>query len=289
MTTHDSPTTRALRSLDAADRRISEAQRTRATATLERILATDPVEPPQVTTPAGEPRRPPYRLLLAAGVVVAAVTAAVATPMISQQGEAFASWTPTPVALTGEERTAAADACLALQDDHDGELAFDPSAEASVLVAEARGGWSYVLFRVAGASGVDLEGTCLMPDDLVADPQPGQGGFFGSLSRADDMDRPVPPRDEAREDTYGAGTVDGEAFVYAEGRAGADVVGIEVTTPGGLVVEASVVRGRWAVWWPAGDDQMDNPELTGTPSYEVTLRDGTVSEPCVRPACPDRP
>ena len=276
MTTHDDPTTRALRGLDAADREIVRAQRTRATATLERILATDPEEPTQVATPAGETRRRPYRLLLAGGVVVAAVTAALAIPTISQQGEAFASWTPTPVPLTGAERRAAADACLTLQGRHGGELAFDARADASVLVAEARGGWSYVLFNVAGASGFDLEGTCLMPDDVVADPQPGGGGFFGGLSRADELDRRPPARDVAREDTYGAGTVDDEAFVYAEGRAGADVVGIEVTTPGGLVVEASVVRGRWAVWWPAGDARMDNPELIGAPTYEVTLRDGTV-------------
>ena len=276
-TSDDNPTTRALRGLDPADREIDQAQRTRATATLERILATDPDEPTNVATPAGEPRRRRYRLLLAGGVVVAAVSAALAVPTISQQGEAFASWSPEPVALTGDRRTAVTDACLTRQGTlQDGELAFDPRADASVLVAEARGGWSYILFRVTGASGFELEGSCLMSEEIVADPESGEGGDFGSLSRADDMGRPPPARDVAREDSYGVGVVDDEAFVYAEGSAGADVVGIEVTTPGGLVVEASVARGRWAVWWPAGDDSMDNPELTGAPTYEVTLRDGTV-------------
>ncbi len=85
-------------------------------------------------------------------------------------------------------------------------------------------------------------------------------------------------RDVAREDTYGVGSVNGETFVYAEGRAGADVADIEVTTPGGLEVEASIDNGRWAVWWPAGDDSPDHPEMSGAPTYEVTLRDGTVTD-----------
>lgn len=66
--------------------------------------------------------------------------------------------------------------------------------------------------------------------------------------------------------------------MYAEGRAGADVVSIEVTTPGGREVAASIARGRWAVWWPAGNDSVGNPEVSGAPTYEVTLRDGTITD-----------
>jgi hypothetical protein len=79
-----------------------------------------------------------------------------------------------------------------------------------------------------------------------------------------------------REDANGAGAVDDALFVYAEGRVGADVAGIEVTTPSGRHVQASVDNGRWAVWWPAGDASMQNPDITQAPRYEVTLRDGTV-------------
>ena len=43
-------------------------------------------------------------------------------------------------------------------------------------------------------------------------------------------------------------------------------------------VEASIDHGRWAVWWPAGDSSPNNPELSEAPTYEVTLRDGTVTD-----------
>jgi hypothetical protein len=276
-TQDDARTTLALRALDAADHQPSQAQRTHAAATLERILAADPDTPTPVAAPAGRPRRT-RGLLLAGGAVAAATVAVLVVPILSDGSEAFASWSPTPVELTGAERDAAVDACLVLQGNEGGELDFDPTADASVLLAEARGGWSYVVFRVAGSSGTELQGSCLVPDDLVADPRPGEGGFFGGLGPADDTAGPRPARDAVREDISGSGSVDDEAFVYAEGRVGGDVAGIEVTTPGGLEVEASIANGHWAVWWPAGDDSMDNPELTGAPTYTVTLRDGTITE-----------
>ncbi len=135
----------------------------------------------------------------------------------------------------------------------------------------------YVVLTVPGASGRLLQGSCLMPDALVADPRPGEGGFFGSLGGADESAGPAPARDVARQDTYGVGSVGGHAFVYAEGRAGADVTRIAVTTPTGRHVTASLEDGRWAAWWPAGDDRMDNPEITGAPTYEVTRRDGSTT------------
>ena len=179
MTTYDdSPTTRLLRDLDAADRELSPAQRGRADATLERVLATDPGAPAPTATPARRPRR--RRLLLAAGGVVAAVTAAiVVVPTFTGGPAAFASWSPVPVPLVGAERAAALEACVVLQSGEGGELALEPDADASALVAEARGGWSYVLFTATGPSGRLLEGSCLVPDDLVADPRPDVGGFFG--------------------------------------------------------------------------------------------------------------
>ena len=275
MKTHDdTPTTRALRDLDAADRDRSQEQRIRAAATLERILATDQDAATSTTALTGRPRRA-RRLLLAGGVVAAATAAVVVLPIWPDQSEAFASWSSTPVELTGTERTAVVDACLLLQGDEGGELDFDPRADASVLVAEKRGGWSYVIFRVVGTSGTELQGSCLVPDDLVAEPRPGEGGFFGGLGHAEDTAGPPPARDVAEEDTSGVGVVDDEAFLFAEGRAGADVASIEVTTPTGQEVEASIDNGHWAVWWPAGDTSMDNPEITEAPTYTVTLRDGT--------------
>ncbi len=279
MTHQDSPITRALRALDAADHELAQGQRARAAATLERILATDPdVATPTSAPPAGPQRRRSRLLLAGSAVVVTAAAAAVAIPIVTDESPAFATWSPTPVELTGAERRSAVEACLVLQGNDVEELDFDPRANASVLVAEARGGWSYVVFRVAGASGTELQGSCLVPDEQVADPRPGKGGFFGSLGPADETSGPAPAPAVAREDGSGAGSVDDEAFGYAEGRAGDDVVSIEVTTPGGREVEASLANGHWAAWWPAGDNSVSNPELGGAPTYEVTLRDGTITD-----------
>ena len=277
MSRYDEPTTtRLLRDLDAADHELSQTQRARAAATLERVLATDAGVP--APAPVRAPRRR-RRLLLVAGGAVAAVTAAiVVVPSITGDTAAFASWSPVPVALSGAERAAALEACVVLQSGESGELALDPDTDASALVAEARGGWSYVLFTATGPSGRALQGSCLMPDDLVADPRPDVGGYFGGLSGADDVGGPAPGPKAVREDTSGIGSVEGEGFVYAEGRAGAEVAGIEVTTPSGVEVQASLQDGHWAVWWPSPDDSMRNPDFTEAPTYEVTLRNGTVRD-----------
>jgi hypothetical protein len=266
-----------LRDLDAADPVLSAQQHDRATATLQRIMATDPDAPGAGSAASVRPRRGPRRLLLtgAAVAVVAVVTAvALVLPTLSNGSQAFASWSPVPTPLAGADRAAAVHACLVLQGEGGGGLRYAADARPSVLVAEARGGWSYVVFTVDGLS-QPLQGSCLLPDDVVADPRPGEGGFFGSLGPTADLTGPFLAADGVRQDSYGVGAIDREAFVYVEGRSGPDVRRIEVTTPGGRHVRASLARGHWAAWWPAGDDAMDNPELTGAPTYVVTLRDGT--------------
>lgn len=270
-----------LRHLDAADRVLSPQQRSRATATLERIVASGPDAPGAGSAAPVKPRRRASRLLLAGAAMTVAATVALVLPTVLNGSQAFASWSPVPVPLTGADRAAVVDACLVLQSDGGGGLQFAADAHASVLVAEARGGWSYVVFTVAGSSR-PLQASCLLPDDVVTDPQPGKGGFFGSLEPTADLAAPSPAPDVVRQDSYGVGAVDREAFVYVEGRAGADVHRIEVTTPGGRHVQASLAHGHWAAWWPAGDDSMDNPELTEAPAYVVTLRDGTTTRLSLR-------
>lgn len=166
----DTATDRALRGLDAAAPELEDDQRRRADATLSRILATDPGVPAPLSGTA--PQRRHRRVLLAGGLVAAAATVAVVVPVVVGGDGAFASWSPTPTELTGAARRAAVDACLVLQGDEEGPLAFDPGADAAVLVAESRGGWSYVLYRVESASGGELEGSCLVPESLVDDPRP---------------------------------------------------------------------------------------------------------------------
>jgi hypothetical protein len=275
MRAEPSATDRVLHGLDAATRGPDHDHRRRAATTLERILRTDPDAPvPSATLPP--PRRRRHRVVLAGAAVAAFTTVAVMVPVVIGGDEAFASWSPTPSGLTGAARRAAVDACLVLQADGGGDLAFDPAADATVAIAEKRGGWSYVILTVTGVAGRELEASCLMPESLIRAPRPGKGGFFGSLGGAEESAGPAPRAD--------VGTVDDDAFVYAEGRAGVDVVAIEVTTPSGREVEASLENGRWAVWWPAGDDTMDNPEVAEAPTFTVTLRDGTVTDEVRGPA-----
>jgi hypothetical protein len=271
-----------LRHLDAADRVLSSEQRSCATAALERIVASDPAAPGEGSAAAPlSPSRRPRRLLLAGAAGIAATAAALVLPTVLSGSQAFASWSPVPMPLAGAHRAAVVDACLALEGDGGRGLRFAADAHASVLVAEARGGWSYVIFTVAGSTR-PLQGSCLIPDDVVTHPRPGKGGFFGSLGPTADLAGLLPGPGSVRKDSYGVGTVDREAFLYVEGRAGADVRRIEVSTPGGQHVQASLAHGHWAAWWPAGDDSMKNPELTGAPTYLVTLRDGTTTRRSLR-------
>lgn len=273
----DTQIARALQDLDAADHSLGEAQRARAARTREEIVASGPVEPTRTSPPHRAPRRRATRPLLVGGVLaaVAAVAAVVAGPVLVRGDEAFASWSPTPVELRGAARAAAVEACLALQSEETAGLGVEPAAEPVTLVAEERGGWTYVLFRVAGLSQPELEGSCLMPAYLVRNPEPGAGGFFGGLSGADDTAGPTRGRTAVREDEYGVGSVGDDMFARVEGQAGADVARIEVVTPGGLKVEASVDEGHWAAWWPVDNDDLGATEML---TYEVTLRDGTVTD-----------
>lgn len=273
-TDRDASIVRALQDLDAADQSLDAAQRSRAARTREQIVRSAPAGPALPSPPDRAPRRRVTRPLLVGGILAAVVAAVVAGPVVLRGDEAFASWSPTPVELRGAERATAVEACVVLQSGGSSQLDIEPTAEPVALVAEKRGGWTYVLFTVAGSSQPEVEGSCLMPADLVRDPEPGVGGFFGALSGSDDTAGPTRSRTAVREDEYGVGSVGDDTFTHVEGRAGADVVRIEVVTPGGLEVEASVDDGHWAVWWPVDND---GGGVTESPTYEVTLRDGTVT------------
>lgn len=253
---------------------LADAERARADALLERILATDPATAAAPTV-APRPRRRTPRLLLAGGVVAAVAAAVVAVPLVVGGDEAFAGWSPVPVELTGAERDAAVTACSVLQTD-EGELAAAPGATPRPLVAEARGGWSYVQYRVGARDGGTLEASCLMPDEVVADPVPGAGGFFGGLGPATDAIAAPRRGDAVREETAGVGEVDDGVFGYASGRVGDDVERLVVDLADGREVEASVEDGRWAAWWPTGEDGFRDTSVTDAWTYTATLRDGTV-------------
>jgi hypothetical protein len=257
----DALTTTALRDLDPAGPAapLSGDERARADATFARIVATADGRP--LRGGSDRPRR--LRRLLVPAVLLGA--AGVAVPALLLGGTAFGSWTPTPTPLQGNAATTAATSCRTAMD--------VPDRGEQVLLAEQRGDWTYVLI-----GGAHTEAACVLPNDLVGR---GAGAYEGKIFGDYDPDAPAAPRvapgDIAETMNMSGGTDEG-LLNWSEGYVGRDVVGVTLHTPTGLEVEASVGHGRFAAWWPAGEVKGDNPELTGAPTFTVTLADGSTRE-----------
>jgi len=269
--TFDTMTTAALRDLDPAPRTaLTDEELERADATFARILATPRHD--QVPEESDRPRRRRSQLLVPLGLLGAAGAAVPA--LLLGGGSAFASWTPKPQPLTAAAATEAATTCRTVLE--------VPDQGEPVVIAERRGGWTYVLI-----AGPQAEGFCLMPDDLVGHQDPAdhrQEGFFGGYT-TDPVEAPTPPRDRIVETENMAGSVptpglwlfsnDGGWFSSVEGYVGSDVTGVTVHTPVGTDVEASVASGRYAAWWPSDRPSSENLEVMGAWTYTVTFADGS--------------
>jgi len=269
--TVDTMTTAALRDLDPAPTTVlTDEELERADATFARILATPSQD--QVPEESDRPRRRRRRLLVTVGLVGAAGAAVPA--LLLSGGSAFASWTPKPEPLAAAAvREAAATCRAALEVPDQGER---------VVIAERRGGWTYVLI-----AGPKAEGACLMPDDLVGHQDPAdhmKEGFFGDYT-TDPVEAPTLARDRIVETENMAGSVptpglwlfsnDEGWFSSVQGYVGSDVTGVTVHTPVGPDVEASVANGRFAAWWPSDQPSSESPEVMGAWTYTVTLADGS--------------
>lgn len=273
--THDADlTTTALRDLDpAAATDLTATERIRAEATFARIVATPPEALGERTPSRRRSRR--RRLLVPVGLAGAAALAIPAG--LIGGGSAFGSWTPEPRPLPAAAAQDAAAACRA--------LLGVPDGGGAVEIAERRGGWAFVLF-----TGPAEEGSCLMPEDVVDadDPAAHRGdGFFGSYTTDPPPLSDGPPAGGIEEDTSMTGSIPSGSpwpfsrddwFSWVEGFVGRDVVAVTVHPPVGPDVEASVVDGRYAAWWPAGKAIGDNPGLGGAFSYTLTLADGTTRD-----------
>ena len=269
--TFDTTTTAALRDLDPAPTPVlTDEEVGRADATLARILATP--SHGHVPEEADRPRRRRRRLLVPVGLVGAAGAAALA--LLLGGGSAFASWTPKPEPLSAAAVSEAAATCRgALQVPDRGER---------VVIAERRGGWTYLLI-----AGPQAEGACLMPDHLVGRQDPAdhtKKGFFGGYT-TDPVEAPTVARDRIVETENMAGSVpapglwpfrhDDGWFSSVQGYVGRDVTGVTVHTPGGTDVQASVAHGRFAAWWPSDRLGSESSEARGAWTYTVTLADGS--------------
>lgn len=247
---------------------LDAAEQERAQVTLSRILATDPADP---AAPGARPPRTARRLVVRRVLpvgVVAAVAALVAPSLLG--GAAYAGWTPTPEPLSPSRSAAAAATCLERQ-----EVTDQP---VRTLVAEQRGEWAYVLVqgrpRLVDGTSVVLRASCLLPVDRIGQPAQAGDRWFGASDQEPRTAEPGARRIRAEVDAVGT-TQDG-AFRWSEGLVGRDVVGVTFTRPaGGGDVEASVVDGNYAVWWPAGEASGDNPEVADAAVVTLRLRDGS--------------
>jgi hypothetical protein len=258
--TADAVINAALRHLDPAPRTdLTEAERERADVAFARIVATPTDEP--VPVEPDRPRRRRSRLMMAVGLAVAAAVAGVAIPgALRGGGDAYGSWTPTPERLSDAAAAEAGATCRA-------NFAV-PDGVGRVAIAERRGEWTYVLL-----AGPGIQAMCLMPDDSVGQPITNGDDRFGSY----DPDPPASPTldpDRIDETTSMQGSTDEGWFICTEGYVGSDVAGVTVHTSSGLDIEASVVDGRFAAWWPALEQSSDNPDGE-TWSYTLHLADGS--------------
>lgn len=267
----DDLTTQALRDLDAAgSTELTAAERDRADAMFARIVTAPAGASPDA--PVAPARRRGRRLLTGMGLAGAVGVAVPA--MLFSGGSAFGSWTATPEPLTDAAAAEAAATCRS-------HLAMPDRGE-RIVIAEQRGAWTLVMM-----AGPEAEFTCLMADDSVdRDPHNSDGVFMSAGGGA--AAAPAIARDDLVEGTSMGGTVpddelapwadDEDWFTWAEGYVGSDVTGVTVHTASGKEVEASVSDGRFAAWWPAGEVDSDNPEVSGAWTYTLTLADGTTRD-----------
>lgn len=220
-----------LTALDPAHGREPTAMEwTRSQAMLERVMATEAPQPAA--------RRPVRRpLVVGVAAVAAGAVAAVTVPSLlpGTAEKAFASWTPAPGSLTGEQVMPQARACAG---NGVGEAASTTVRPSDVLLAEQRGLATLLIMAKSGGTIVE----CMSAG-------PGKGDQLASMSLANG---PLPaPR---------AGTVDlqtmsstGEGdrqWSNIVGLVGAGVTRVDVRLDSGKAFQASVRNGWWAAWWP---------------------------------------
>lgn len=256
-----------LRSLDAARPALDDDQRRRASALLERIVASP------ATGPVGEggPGRRVYRrAVVATGAVAAVVAGMVLVQGIGGSGTAYASWTPTPTRVSAHDLAVVARACRAKV----GALAAGVPGEAGVRVetmtvalAERRGDFVAVLLT---QDNPDTSASC------IARSAPGSAEAANVQASLGGTNAPA-YRPAAGRITWGSiaqfamGT---SPASFADGTVGPGVVGVTVHA-GSFTAEATVANGRFAAWWPGKAFTDDRPPREIV-TYDVRLGDGTI-------------
>jgi hypothetical protein len=259
------PTDALLRTLDAAAPGLSESERRRADATLDRIVAT-PLRP--VASRAAGHRRLRRRLVLLPALAIALAAVAMLTQGGGGDRVSFSSWSPTPSAVVGRELSVAQSACR--NSLRGSSLDLD---RARLVLAERRGDFVALLYRTEVP---DLSGSCLMQLPTGATRAHWIDGAVGGSSG---------PALAAPDGGFTQGAVSSSAGVsITDGAVGAGVRAVTIHADR-ISVHATIRDGRYAAWWPgpAYRQGPSGPKLDLT--YDLTLDNGTV----VTNAQPTRP
>ncbi|WP_110181925.1 hypothetical protein [Nocardioides solisilvae] len=278
-----------LRALDPAPRD-TPVDADRKAALLESVLATDPALPSgdAAPLPARRPgHRPARRLAWGAAAALVLAGAGVVLPLGSGGDPAFASWTAEPVAASERDAAVLREACLdQVGDTVGGDGAPElPTADLATRLTDRRGDWVSVLLTGTAADRTQFSVACLgrLPAGVSGDASDVVSTVTGGGGWA------VPAGSELVEGPMAEFSVGGGPFglgaaeraATTNGEVGPDVVGVTIHAPD-LSVDASVVDGTYAAWWPGRVlDPEDLDDHLGTDPapllrYDVTLRDGTV-------------
>lgn len=204
-----------------------------------------------------------------AGVMVFSLASPAATP------PAFADWTPEPNPnVTAAQKQQVYDSCASIIQDRVVVNEFGQSVSsrgATAVIVDERGSYHAML---VGSN--TMWGFC---SNLTGD-----GSLTGTIEQNYTDPNWTVPADDIALISSASGQVFGDAgapfFESAIGRAGANVVKVQVVTNSGLTVDASLSDGFWMVYGPVDWNAMmfsqSNPG-EGFARYIITLKDGTTT------------
>ncbi|MGF0114966.1 hypothetical protein ACQFYA_01395 [Promicromonospora sp. Marseille-Q5078] len=214
------------------------------------------------TSRRATPIRRRTRTAVLAGAAAAAVVAVAVVVTVTSPGAppAFAGWTAVPTVLSDAETIDRAAPCdtsaHTITDGPDGPKVED--VPISPVLAEERGEYTYVLLSGDGAVG-----ECLVTRQASGASDVVSGDTVLPAGPVDPGPRDVTTLQSGTASWSAGATGDG-ALTSAYGRAGSEVVAVDLTLTSGERVQATVHDGWWAVWAPGEASLRDTAEVTFT-------------------------
>ena len=267
-----------LRALDVAVGVLDDVARDRKTALLASLVSA-PVALSTHVAPANLAGRrdPGRRRRPRAWWLIPAAAATVVGLLVLPGGvapKAYASWTPTPGAVSAADLKLAADACQArlVEMSKPEEFPADQTPmvkpeTAKVIIADRRGAYVFVALRTDTDSTIE----CLSAADSPAAVTSAGAGLTTRATSAPSL------LTATQLDASGGAMASGPegSLISAIGRVGSGVRAVTIRSEG-RAVQATVSDGYFAAWWPTTSLGKTEPILDPIVTYDVTLSDGQV-------------